>query len=830
MSKYRRDPSLLYRPKPLGGSTPLQWAPPPEEKKLSHRMFWLLAKVSLWVFLLMTVFGGAVGYTFYVKYSKDLPDIESLRYYKPSLVTRIFDTNDTLAAEYYVERRILLPLNSIPLILRKTTIAVEDSSFYQHFGLNIEGIIRAAWANYRAGRVVQGGSSITQQVAKALLLSSERTYVRKIREAILSIRIDRAYTKDEILEIYLNHIYYGEGAYGVEAAALTYFGKSVNELNVPEVAMIVGMPKAPSTNSPHRNMGKTVSRRGHVLNRMMDTNIITKAQMEEAVASPIRLAPRKGPLNKAPWFSEHVRRTLEKKFSAHGLYREGLTVRTTLDLRWEEWADEALRSGLENADRRLGFRGPKGFTDIKKGEWPDWAELNPERAGYEDQEEYYTSGRILSGVVLTAEKNRAVVTFKDMKGAITLKSMEWAHIFDPEKDARWAKKLKKTSEAFKPGDIIQVRILEGDPLPGEKPEEKLLPLEIYQTPDVQGALMSIDPKTGHVKAMIGGYDSELTKFNRAVQAYRQPGSSFKLIIYTAALTKGYTPASVLIDSPIIFNRAITEFKGWKPMNFEMKFYGPTTLRTAITHSRNIVTIKLLEKITPRFVAEFARNFGYSGELDANLSLALGSSTVTLEEMVFAYGALANQGTRMEPVYIKSIENREGEVIYKSDVVSHQAIPPAVAFQVADMMKNVVQNGTGRSLKPMLRGRPLAGKTGTTNDCVDAWFMGYTPDVVTGVWTGRDDPSTIGRRETGARMAIPIWRDFMKNVFAEMPINDFPPPPGVVFARINKETGLLTRSVGENVMFEVFMDGAQPTEYDSDAASLESATSDYKRGF
>ncbi|MDH5757804.1 MAG: penicillin-binding transpeptidase domain-containing protein, partial [Nitrospinota bacterium] len=480
--------------------------------------------------------------------------------------------------------------------------------------------------------------------------------------------------------------------------------------------------------------------------------------------------------------------------------------------------------------RRLGYRGPAGYVDIEKGRRPDFAALNPERAEFDEPHEFYTPGRILTGVTLKAQNDMAMVDLGETKGAISVKSMSWAHPFNPDVDARWAKKVRKTSDVLKPGDIIQVRILEEDPLPGEEPGQTLLPLELYQKPDVQGALMSIDPKTGHVKAMIGGYDAETDKFNRAVQAYRQPGSSFKPIIYTAALTKGYTPASVVIDSPIIFNRAITEFKGWKPMNFEQKFYGPTTLRTAITHSRNIVTIKLLEKISPSFVAEFARKFGFSGPLDSNLSLALGSSTVTLEELVFAYGTLANQGTRMEPIYIKSIENRDGEVIFKADVTPHESLSPAVAFQVADMMKSVVQNGTGRSLKPMLGGRPLAGKTGTTNDCIDAWFVGYTPDVVTGVWTGRDDPAPIGRRETGARMAIPIWRDFMKKVFAEMPVNDFPPPPDVVFARINEETGNLTKASGENVIFEVFTDGAQPTQFDTDAASVESAASDYKRGF
>ncbi|MDH4184502.1 MAG: PBP1A family penicillin-binding protein, partial [Nitrospinota bacterium] len=770
MSGIIKNPSPLYNPRPTGSlgaklaEDPAadRWYKRPWFKKLMLGLLALVAAVSL--------AAGAVGYNFYLKLTENLPDIEALRFYKPSLVTRIFDTNDTLVAEYYVERRILLPLDSIPEVLRRATIAVEDSAFLEHHGINWEGIIRAAWENFKAGRVVQGGSSITQQVTKALLLSSERTYKRKFREAILATKIERSYTKNEILEIYLNHIYYGEGAYGVEAAAQTYFGKSVNQLTIPEVAMIVGLPKAPSDYSPHGNLAKAVERRGHVLRRMLDTGVISKTQMEDALTSTIKLAPRAKPLNKAPWFSEHVRRFLEKKFSADGLYREGLTVRATMDLQWEEWAEEAMKTGLEAAAKRLGYRGAVGFVDVKNGKWPEWTKVNPERGEFESAAEYYTPGRTLSGVALVVEKEKVIVGFEEAKGVITLENLKWAHPFDPDKDALWAGPLTSAKSAVKEGDIITTRIL-GAPLEGG-----LLPLELFQEPLVQGALMAMDPKTGHVKAMVGGYDAKVTKFNRAVQAYRQPGSAFKPIIYTAALTKGYTPASVIIDSPIIFNRAITEFKGWKPVNFEEKFYGPTTLRTAITHSRNIVTIKLLEKITPEYVMELARTFGFQGNMDPNLSLALGSATVSLEELVAAYGALANLGSRPEPVYIKSIENRDGDILYKSEPVLREVAPPAVAYQMVSMMESVIQEGTGQSLKGMLKGRPLAGKTGTTNDYIDAWFMGYTPDVVCGVWTGRDDNLPIGKRETGSRMAIPIWGAFMEKVFAQSPVNDFQPPP------------------------------------------------------
>lgn len=782
----------------------------------------LLVAVS--VFCLIVIISGAgAGFYIYQKFSKDLPDVSSLTDYKPSLVTRIYDNSDELVAEYYIEKRILLPLDQIPVMLRQATIAVEDAAFYEHHGLNLEGIVRAFIENMKAGRVVQGGSSITQQVAKLLFLTPERTLDRKIREAILSIQIDRKYTKNQILEIYLNHIYYGHGAYGVEAAALTYFGKHIGQISLSEMAIIVSLPKAPSNYSPYKNLARAKTRRNHALNRLFAINAITQRQKAEAIKEPIKLAGLKKPTNKAPWFAEYVRRHLERKYGANRLYRGGLTVRTTLDLKFQRYADEAVRAGLEVTDKRLGYRGPLDHLDLDAGDVPDWEKLNKKKRYGKNDSLRYEPGNKISGLVLAVDKKKVNVGFENAKGTILIKNMNWAHPVNPQKNALWEAKIKDARKVLKRGDIIEVKILKGEPA-----EDGALPLKLDQTPVVQGALLAIDPHTGYIRAMVGGYDPDVTKFNRAIQALRQPGSSFKPIIYTAALDKGFTLASVIIDSPIIFNRAVTEFKGWKPVNFEKKFFGPTTLRTAITHSRNIVTIKLLEKIGVGYAASYARRFGIVSPLDANLALALGASQVSLFEMVSAYGTLANGGIRMNPIFIKSVENRNGEVIERNEPAGVQAISSSTAYIMVNAMKNVVKEGTARRIGRKMK-RPIAGKTGTTNRYIDAWFIGYTPDLVCGVWVGKDNNAPLGKKETGSRTAIPVWMGFMEKALESMPVTDFKPPSNVIFSRIDKKTGALTQAKGENVIFESFLDGTQPTTFASRLGGAGGRKKDYKKG-
>lgn len=758
-------------------------------------------------------FGAAVGgsWFLYQKYAADLPDGAALKDYHPSLVTRVYDANDLLIAEYFVENRILTPLAAIPENLIQATIAVEDAHFFEHHGLNVEGIVRAMFANLKAGRVVQGGSSITQQVAKQLFLSSERTFSRKIKEAFLSIELERRYTKEQILEVYLNHIYYGHGAYGVEAAAQTYFGKSVTQLTLPEMAMIAGLPKAPTNYSPYNDPERAMGRRAHCLNRMVAVGVVTDSQAEEAKITPFNLVGRKKPLNKAPWFTEHVRRSVEKKYGAEALYRGGLTIRTTVDLALQEAAQRAVRAGLDENDKRLGYRGPVGH--VEEGETPNWETLNPSRDDLGASIDRYALGNRLTGLVTAVDTEGATITFADADGYIPLVEMQWAHPVDTDKNARWASNVKDATTVVRPGDLVEVAVLEEAPSPNPvAPPRPFYKLALDQTPIIQGALMAIDPRTGHVTAMVGGYDAEASEFNRATQAVRQPGSSFKPIIYTAALDNGFSPATVVIDAPIIYDKALTDFAGWKPMNFEQKFFGPTTIREAVTHSRNVVTIKVLEKIGVGTAIRYARKFGVATPLDKNLGLALGASPVRLVDMVTAYGTLANNGFRNEPLFVRSVEGPDGAVLEKNDPVGEQVIDPSTAFLMTNIMRGVVEEGTAAKIGHAFD-RPIAGKTGTTNNYNDAWFIGYTPDLACGVWVGRDDNTPLGRSETGSRTAIPLWKRFMTEALEKRPAYDFVPTDRIVFARVDKKTGLPTRDVGENAIFEAFLDGTQPAPGD-----------------
>lgn len=779
---------------------------PVKKKKRKGRKRGRILSFLFWssvVFIFFAVAAGIGGFFAYKKLAADLPDISALRVYKPSQVSQLYDDKGDLAAEFYVEKRIVVTLDSIPERLVHATIAVEDAHFFEHHGLDIEGMARAMVANLRAGRVVQGGSSITQQVAKALLLSPERTLKRKVKEAVLSVMIDRVYSKYEILEIYLNHIYYGHGAYGVEAAAQMYFGKHMAELTLAESAMLAGLPKAPNNYSPVRFPDKAKARREHVLNRMLAVGYIDQQQYDEAVKEPFNLAEQQKPVNRAQWFAEHVRRYLEKKYGAELLYQGGLRIDTTLDLSAQAAADEAMRWGLEQDDQRLGYRGPFGHLNLEANEKPNWAKLNPKKDenGYEVK--LYQPGGVMRGVVTAVEKGKVAVAFETGGGIIPLDKMNWAHKVNVNRDSMYAPKIEDARKVLKRGDIVEVRLL-------DTAKNGAYPLALHQTPGVQGALILMDTKTGYVRAMVGGYDAESTKFNRAVQSLRQPGSSFKPVIYSAAFESGITPATVIEDAPVTVDPALTGFKEWKPMNFEEKFFGPTTIREAVTFSRNIVTIKVLMQIGVTKVVEQARKLGIESPLDPILSLALGSSPVTVLEMARAYATLADHGLRPEPMFIKQVTDSDGKVLEKNEPKTEQTITPAIAFLMANVMKNVVREGTAKAVSAM--GRPIAGKTGTTNNFADAWFNGFTPDLVCTVWVGRDNNEPIGRKETGGRAAIPIWMRFMEKVLKDQPVTDFSPPEGIMFARIDKKTGLLTDSTGEDSLFEAFIDGTQPTEY------------------
>ena len=765
-----------------------------------------IALVTAAILLMITAAAGAgIGYYYTQIFREDFPDISTLRRNNPSQATRVYDRNGLLVSEFYVEKRILTGLNDIPGLLRQATIAVEDAQFYQHGGINYEGIIRAMFENLKAGRVVQGGSSITQQLAKALLLTPEKTMGRKLKEAMLSLEIEKNYSKNEIFEIYLNQVYYGHGSYGVAAAAETYFGKRLNELTLAEMAMISGLPKAPTNYSPYNNIEKAKTRRSHVLNRLVAVGAITEKDRDKADKEPIRLSGFKKAANKAAWFGEHVRRYLEKKYGSTVLYRGGLRVDTTLDLKFQEQADIAARDGLEELDKRLGFRGAVGKVNLDGGVKPDWSVINQKEEIKTTSPEFYAKGRRIKGVIAVVEKGVARVLLDNAKGIIQVADMEWAHKANPNQDLMYAPKIEDARKVLKRGDIVEVKVL------GPTGKDGFYPLALDQTPDTQTALLATNPATGEILAMVGGYDADVSKFNRSVQAMRQPGSSFKPIIYTSAFDHGFTPASVVDDSPVKIDPAKTGFKEWNPTNFEGDFLGPTTIREAVTHSRNVVTVKVIDKIGAETVVEYARKLGIRSPLDPYLSLALGSYPVTLEEMVRAYGVLATQGNFMELSYIRSVKDNKGAILEAAPQVEPQPVMSAgTAYLMTSVMKSVVQEGTAAQVAGL--GRPIAGKTGTTNNYNDAWFIGFTPDIVCGVWVGRDDNSPIGKKETGARAAIPIWIRFMKEALKSYSVKDFRAPDNVVFARVDKKTGLLTTSTGEDAIFEAFLEGTQPTEF------------------
>ena len=770
---------------------------------LSARTPWQNILLALYVAIGSIALGTAVVLLAVVIYQQQLPDVMTMKDYQPSLVTTIYDRHNRVAAEFYVEKRILKKYDEIPDLMKKATIAIEDDKFFSHGGIDFTGILRAAFVNLREGGVVQGGSTITQQVAKVMFLSRERTFSRKIKEFLLSLQIENNFTKEEILEIYLNQIYYGHGCYGVEAAAELYFDKSVNGLTIAEMAMLAGLPKAPNSYSPYNNPKAAVHRRNLVINRMLGSRYIPKEAAEKAFNEPLRLiALRKTP-NDVPYFAEHIRRYLYNKYGSGRLYREGLKVYTTLDTAWQKRAQKSLMAGIEEDDRRIGYRGPVGWMDIKKTA-PDWEELNPPQKGMTDAE-YFAPDKRLKAVVKSFLTDGIQVEVNGHKGIIAKAGFAWAHPFDLKTDGRSFEPVRDPTKLVKQGSIIEVKVLEkfaGDPVR----------LMLDQTPTIQGGLVSIDYTTGEIRAMVGGYDFEKSSFNRAVQALRQPGSAFKPIIYSAAMDKGFTPASIIVDSPLTFEGSEKEGieKDWKPGNFKNEFYGPTTIRTAVTESRNVVTIKVLQKIGLAYAIDYARNLGIRSKLENNLSIALGSSGVTLMELTSVYSVLANNGVRNEPYFIRRIESQSGQVIEKTAPVSVPVIPEDTAFLMNNVMQGVVEEGTGTGVRAL--GVPTAGKTGTTNDFVDAWFIGYTSGLVTGVWIGRDQDEPIGRNETGGRAAAPIWLDYMKGAIKDLQIRPFVPPQNIVFVRINKTTGELTTPDDPDSFFEAFKEGTEPKEY------------------
>jgi len=774
----------------------------PSKKGNVNFFRWLFMGVfTVSIVIVLVGFIGAL--VTYYTFTDDLPDVRELKNFEPSTVTLMYSDEDELIAELYLEKRILLPLDKIPVQLKQAAIAVEDAKFYRHMGIDLKAIFRAFLTNMKAGHIVEGGSTITQQLSKTLFLSRERSIIRKIKEAILSVRLELVFTKAEILEMYLNQIYYGHGSYGVEAAARTYFGKSVHQLSLDEIALIAGLPKSPNNYSPYRNPKRARSRRNHVIRRMAQEGFINREEAQQAMKKKFKLGEVTNMLNRAPYFVEYIRQQLMTMYGRNKVYKSGLKVYTTLNLTKQIVAQNVTKRNLHITDKRYGYRGPLGAMDISLPE----AVLQKKLQEINDMKEGVLppAGKVIFGLVKSVEKELATVLIGQGEGVIELENMKWAREPNIMVDGRWAR-INRIDRTLFPGDKIMVKVL------GVHESGIFWALSLEQEPEVEAALISIEPGTGHIKAMIGGYDFSKSQFNRSVQAIRQPGSVFKPIVYAAAISKGFSPASIIIDSPIIFKEKDHSFDKWKPVNFEKKFYGPTPLRKALAHSRNIVTVKLLQKIGTRSVIKMARNLGINSRLENNLSIGLGSSGVTLHELVSAYSAFANHGIRVESQGIRYIENRDGEILFKENQIKTQPISSGMARIITSLLESVVQRGTAKKVRSL--GRPTAGKTGTTNNYIDAWFLGYTPKLLTGVWVGKDNVDPLGKNETGSRTAIPIWLDYMKSALSETPIFNFPVTTETVFAKINPDTGRLTGSEDPKGYFEIFLKDNLPNKQNS----------------
>jgi len=769
---------------------------------------------------LMALIAAVGGYQYI---SQDLPKINSLMDYRPPIITTVYAEDGRKIGEFFKERRIVIPLGEVPPLLVRAFIAAEDSRFFQHQGIDPFSILRAALKNLEAGTIKQGGSTITQQVTRSFLLTPERSYIRKIKEVILSYRIEKAFTKEEILFLYLNQIYLGHGAYGVQAAAENYFGKSVKELNLAECAVLAGLPQAPTRYSPFRHPEQARARQVYVLNRMVEEGFITREQADEALSVKLDIKPRRNIyVEQVPYYTEHVRRYVEGKYGVDALYSQGLQIHTAVSIEFQKIAEQEVNKGLIEIDKRQGYRGP--LKSITASEID--AFLQEQAADVESSP--LLPGRITQAVVAQVNDQARTVAVRIGKdsGILTLADMAWARKPNPDL-AHYEAKIRQPGTALKPGDVILVKIKDS-----RKNLQDPWHVSLEQEPLVQGAMLCLETETGLVKAMVGGRDFNETQFNRAIQSRRQPGSSFKPIIYAAALDrkfsepkKAYTPATMIIDSAVVFEDRKGE-QSWKPKNYKETFYGPTLLREALAQSRNVVTVKILQDIGVDYTIEYARKLGITAELTRTLSLALGASGVSLFELTRAYSVFANQGFLVEPVFVLKITDRDGNVIEEAVSERRKVIEKDTAFIMTNLMESVVQHGTGQRIKAL--GRPAAGKTGTTNDMYDAWYIGYTPEYITGVWVGFDTEAPLGKTETGAVAASPIWLGFMKQVLANESVKTFQPPDGVIFAKIDAETGLLPVTETRKTIFECFKEGTVPSDFSKRPGEIKETEDFFKK--
>ncbi|WP_370319391.1 penicillin-binding protein 1A [Oricola sp.] len=763
----------------------------------------------------------AAGVIIYIgDLTNDLPDYEVLANYEPPVMTRIHSSDGQLMGEFARERRLYIPIQAVPDRVKAAFISAEDKNFYQHHGVDFFALTRAVITNLEniasgSDRRLVGASTITQQVAKNFLLTNERSIDRKIKEAVLSFRIEQAYSKDRILELYLNEIFFGKGSYGLASAALTYFGKSVNELNLQEAAYLAALPKAPSNYDPFNDTEAATERRNWIIDRMTENGYVTEEEAAAAKQQGLGVNYRRSgdTVFASEYFTEEVRKQIVERYGNDALYEGGLSVRTTLDPKLQVMARKALQHGLIKYDRENdGYRGPVTTIDVSG----DWGEPLAGVEGLSDVPEWKL------GVVLSVGDDGAKIGLRpdrQVSGEVAPErdtiqlaaaGLDWIKTTNIDGER---KKVKGIGDVLKVGDVVYVEKTGDD-------------WELQQVPKISGALVSMDPNTGRVLAMVGGFSYNQSQFNRATQAYRQPGSAFKPFVYAAALDNGYTPASVVLDAPI---QLVSGGEVWQPKNYGGGFAGPSTLRLGIERSRNLMTVRLAKDMGMQLVAEYAERFGVYDDMPPLLSMALGSGETTVLRMVSAYSVMANGGRSIEPSLIDRIQDRYGRTVYKHDqrvcegcnaerwagqeeptLIDNrdQVLDPMTAYQITSMMEGVVQRGTATIMRDL--GRPLAGKTGTTNEEKDAWFMGFTPNLVTGVYIGFDTPKPMGHGATGGGLAAPVVKEFLTQALKDVPIADFRLPEGMNVVEIDRKTGMRSQG-GPDTILEAFKPGTGPAD-------------------
>ncbi|MBI1244434.1 MAG: PBP1A family penicillin-binding protein [Alphaproteobacteria bacterium] len=772
--------------------------------------------ITLLILLFLGIVGGAAGVLAgFWYFGRGLPDHRQLAEYQPSVTTRVHAGDGRILAEFAIEKRVFVPYDAIPRSVVNAFLAAEDKSFFTHPGVSLPDIARAALQNalnYGSRRPV-GASTITQQVAKNMLLTNEVSLSRKAKEAILALRIEEALSKRRILELYLNEIYLGFGAYGVASAAMNYFDRGLDELTLAEAAFLAVLPKAPNNYDPRRYPERARERRDWVLGRMLDDGHITQAEYDAARAQPI-VTRQRGPEDtvRADYFAEEVRRELVARFGERELFRGGLSVRTSMDPKMQAVAEAALRKGLMAYDRRHGWRGPVARIDANSSETRRLLTAHPRPPG--------TPPEWQLAMVRATANDAAELAFADgTAGTLPLEEMRWAR--RTEKDQRVGAAVRAPADVVAAGDLVLVEPSAAQPASGPRR------FALRQIPNVGGAAVIMDPHTGRVRALVGGWSYEQSQFNRATQAMRQPGSSFKPFVYLPALESGFTPASLILDAPIVVDQG-PGLPPWRPANYTRNFYGPSPMRVGIEQSRNLMTIRLAQAVGMEKVAATAEKLGEVDKLPLSLAMALGAAETTLMRQTTAYAMFVNGGRRIEPTLIDRVQDRDGKTVFRHDAracegcrsdvwlpdmtppdlpdTRAQAIDPLSAYQMVSMLQGVVERGTGRRLREL--NRPLAGKTGTTNDSFDAWFMGFSPDLAAGVWVGFDNPRTLGPNETGSSVAVPIFKDMMGEVLAGTPVVPFRTPPGIRLVRINPQTGQAASPGERDAILEAFKPGTE----------------------